>query len=378
MPDGGKRRTIIRPDELTLAVDLLYGAILGGENAGAALDSLAHSMNAASCFFYPKVGAEILPQFPLAATMQPVLDEFVRDGWYLHDLRAQRGWRLAESGRNVVLEQDVSTEEERKRLPYYQEFLRRHRMGWWAGVGFAANGRDWCLAIPRFDDQGAFSREDARVLSVIAPRLGRLLALAEQLGDARASGAIDALTRLRTPALIVDLFGRCLRANDHAERLFDEDFHLSQRRLRAADAESDARLQSLLDGASTPWLGDSSAAPEPVVIRRPGRRPLLVEAVPIRSGFADAFSSAAALVTIADLANRAAPSEKLLGAMFGLTPAEARLAAALTSGATLEQAAEALQIARETARGRLKAVFTKTQTNRQAELMALLARIAGR
>lgn len=379
MSDGGKQRKIIRPDELILAVDALYGAIINGETANLALEALAHSMNSASCFFYPKIGAELLPHFPFSATIQPILEEFVRDGWHLQDLRAQRGWALAERGQHVLLEQDISTAQERQRLPYYQEFLRRHQMGWWAGVCFDANGRDWCLAIPRFDDQGAFSREDARVLSAIAPRLGPLLALAEKLGEARAAGAIDVLTRLQTPALIVDVFGRCLRVNEFAERLFDEDFYLSQRRPRARDADSNARMQTLLDRACAFHVGSVFAdAPEPIVIRRSGSHPLVVEALPVRSSFADAFSSAAALVTITDIASHPAPPEKLLGTMFGLTPAEARFAATLASGAAINEAAETHHITRETARSRLKTVFAKTQTGRQAELIALLSRLARR
>jgi DNA-binding CsgD family transcriptional regulator len=59
-----------------------------------------------------------------------------------------------------------------------------------------------------------------------------------------------------------------------------------------------------------------------------------------------------------------------------LRPAEAKLAALIASGISLEAAAERLGVARDTARNQLKAVFTKTDTHRQAELVALLARVA--
>jgi DNA-binding CsgD family transcriptional regulator len=62
---------------------------------------------------------------------------------------------------------------------------------------------------------------------------------------------------------------------------------------------------------------------------------------------------------------------------FDLTPAEARLAAHLASGATLQAVAERLGISKETARNQLKMVFAKTGTNRQAQLVALLARLPG-
>jgi DNA-binding CsgD family transcriptional regulator len=60
---------------------------------------------------------------------------------------------------------------------------------------------------------------------------------------------------------------------------------------------------------------------------------------------------------------------------FGLTAAEARAAGLIAQGLSPEQAAQQLNIAVETARSQLKAVFSKTGTHRQSELAALLARL---
>jgi DNA-binding CsgD family transcriptional regulator len=65
----------------------------------------------------------------------------------------------------------------------------------------------------------------------------------------------------------------------------------------------------------------------------------------------------------------------LLVKLFGLTSAEAKLASIIAEGVNPEQAAEELGISRETARNQLKAVFAKTATHRQSELVALLARL---
>jgi DNA-binding CsgD family transcriptional regulator len=67
-----------------------------------------------------------------------------------------------------------------------------------------------------------------------------------------------------------------------------------------------------------------------------------------------------------------------LNRLFGLTPAEAGLASRLASGESLASAADALGMAKETARVHLRAVFTKTDTHRQAELVSLLATLARR
>jgi DNA-binding CsgD family transcriptional regulator len=64
-----------------------------------------------------------------------------------------------------------------------------------------------------------------------------------------------------------------------------------------------------------------------------------------------------------------------LSRAFGLSSGEAKLAVALSSGASLQEAADELGIANETARTRLKGVFAKTGVNRQTALIALIARL---
>lgn len=381
MTSGPSRRgsqPVIRPDELDRAVDGLFAAVLGSGDGIEAQEWLARAMNAASFFFYPKDAAPLVPQLPNLEAIRPFITDFVNDGWYLRDPRASRGWPLVDAGRRVVIEHDIASDDERRVSPFHQELLRDHKLPWWAAVAFDVDGHRWCLPIHRSAVQGAFSREEARLLEPLSGRLGTLIGLAQRLGDARANGAMDALTRLRSPAILLDSAGRVLRANEHAERLFDADFGVMNGRLRAGHAASDDALQTLLARASTGlWTPEARTdATGKAIVSRPGRRPLLVETLPIRTGFADAFSGAAALLTITDVAARPAPPERLLAEMFGLTPAEARLAAALATGAPLDDIADAFAIARETARKRLKAVFAKTATSRQAELVALLARLS--
>lgn len=59
-------------------------------------------------------------------------------------------------------------------------------------------------------------------------------------------------------------------------------------------------------------------------------------------------------------------------AAFGLTPAEKRVAHALTEGKTLTQIADGLDVSRTTIAFHLRNIFQKTGTERQAELVALL------
>jgi DNA-binding CsgD family transcriptional regulator len=58
--------------------------------------------------------------------------------------------------------------------------------------------------------------------------------------------------------------------------------------------------------------------------------------------------------------------------MFGLTPAESELVRCLAAGLSLEESAAELRLRLDTVRSRLKVVFQKTNTHRQADLVRLV------
>jgi DNA-binding CsgD family transcriptional regulator len=81
----------------------------------------------------------------------------------------------------------------------------------------------------------------------------------------------------------------------------------------------------------------------------------------------------AGMLSILDLP---VPSEARLKALFDLSGAEARLAQRLARGDSVEEVAQTLSIKMTTARTQLAAIFSKTDTRRQAKLVAILSRVA--
>lgn len=69
------------------------------------------------------------------------------------------------------------------------------------------------------------------------------------------------------------------------------------------------------------------------------------------------------------------PGERMLSVLFGLSPAEARLARGLLMGRTPEEHAQHASVRIATVRTQLHSIYSKTATRRQAELVALLARV---
>ena len=112
-----------------------------------------------------------------------------------------------------------------------------------------------------------------------------------------------------------------------------------------------------------------------MVINRADAPWLLMEAMPVTALGSDIFNEGRALLILTDLTKPAVSDSRLLAIIFGLTPAEAKLAACIASGIGIDAAAAALRIGRETVKSQLKAVFLKTNTRSQPELVALLGRL---
>jgi DNA-binding CsgD family transcriptional regulator len=92
-------------------------------------------------------------------------------------------------------------------------------------------------------------------------------------------------------------------------------------------------------------------------------------------GAGDSNAPHAIVCLIFPLGRRRIASARQLIALFGLSPAEARLARALCHGETLEEYAEAQSVKLPTVKTQLRAVFAKTQTDRQVALVSLISSI---
>jgi DNA-binding CsgD family transcriptional regulator len=156
--------------------------------------------------------------------------------------------------------------------------------------------------------------------------------------------------------------------------MFDEDIRVHNHRLVVRDPFARTLLNQFINRlGAVPDLVE--CAVDPIAIRREGKQPVVVRAVLIHGAGRGPFLGAGALLTLTPIGPREPAPPALLAQAFALTPAEARLAVIIAQGATPERAAGLLGISRQTARNQLKAVFAKTGTHRQSELVALLSRL---
>ena len=220
--------------------------------------------------------------------------------------------------------------------------------------------------------------EDRALLELLAPYVRRAIGLGLRLNERSSNvemllGLFDALA---LGVVLLDDKSRVTFANRSAAEILgaapgvapaDEGFEEQRDRRTAA-------LRALLRSQA---IGTQSAAR--AYTHPDDGRPLQIVSTPLRwpaagAALAARFTSA---LFLGDPGLTARGAVEGLGALYGLTPSEERLAGLLASGSTLADAAEKLSIRMSTARGVLKSVFAKTGTRRQASLVSVILAAPG-
>jgi DNA-binding CsgD family transcriptional regulator len=356
------------------AIEACYDATLTPALWPDALQRLGESVGALSCSLYCHARKQRPVKLPMSSAHERFAEIWLRNQEFAPDPHVDRCGRLYGLGRKFLLEHDVSTEEERLTLPHYQETARPGRREWYAGVGFSVGGNIWCLPAYREAKQGPFTPKEGRYLAGIGPHLARVVRLAERFAATNLATGLSALEQLKCAALLIDERGIAINLNGTAQRLLGDDFNIRAGRPVARDRASNNRLQRLVALALGAERGAETSC-EPAVIARAEAPWLLADTMPVTRFGSDLFNAGRVVLVLTDLTLQSVPDETRLSLVFSLTAAEAKLAKTLASGHGIDAAAASLGVNRETARSQLKAVFAKTNTRRQAELVALVARL---
>lgn len=222
---------------------------------------------------------------------------------------------------------------------------------------------------------------DLRYLNRLLPHMQRSIRLHLQFGalKTRLHGMEAAADQLICGVLLVDRKARILHANRVAEEMMRvaDGVKAHRETLMAAIASETQILHHLIEQVTARRRSLDDMENGLALHRLPPRRPLWVTILPVPEQPGMTFTGlseprAEALVTIHDPEKTPEPSEDTLRQLYGLTPAEARLAQAICKGQGLDEYAARTGISLETARWRLKQIFAKTDTHRQVQLARLL------
>ena len=242
-------------------------------------------------------------------------------------------------------------------------------------VALDGSGPDMRAALGLTPKKGSPVRgaDELAFIQRLVPHLRNGVALSRLVSGFEPS--LDVLDTLTAGLALLDERGHVCAANralrERAERR--DGLRIERGRLEAEGARDRGSLARALADVLRP----AEAIPSGATVRMGDeRRPFVLHTFPVPRreappGWVGPFGAAAG-VWVMDPSTGAPASADVLGAAFGLTPAEARTAAILAEGRAPADVADALAITRNTAREYTKRVLSKAGARRQPELVRRL------
>jgi len=380
--------------ERTLAViQEFYDAAMDETLWPAALKSLASLTGSQAASFWVLDGSENprLPTFICVNFDMRCIEEYLKETAAL-DPTVQ--YLVAHPNQPIVHDGLVISESEKDKHPYYDWHNRnidtRFRMVGQTRVKSAVQAG---VALHRTRKAGRYEPKDIQRFGVLHGHLERALAIGFRIGSLGTMQQVttDWLDQNPAAVLFLDERKRIVFAN-RAARLFESEadgIRFAGDGITLLHKRDNEKLDSLLgqviaqvsaapgstgSANASAGIGDDSNPSGMMRALRPsGKRPYMIHVSPV-SGRRPvmSFSRPAVCVVITDPERHAKLPANRLQVAFGLTEAEARLAALLAEGDEVRTAAGKLGITYGTARTRLAEIFQKTETKRQGDLIRLL------
>jgi DNA-binding CsgD family transcriptional regulator len=233
------------------------------------------------------------------------------------------------------------------------------------------------LGVHRGIGLGPLDENAIHVLERLTPHLVRAMQLIFRHSQLQNQWAIvkATLDMLDYGAFVCDETASILVANESAlaRAEHDDGVRIVNGRLVLRDTTAQGQLRALLRSASE--TRDATNNATGILVPRALRLPLQLIARKVepdrtllRGGDRGLWS-----VMLSDPQETSAPTIRALSLLYGLTPAETRIATMLVAGFTVEQIANEIQISKNTVSTHLKSLFLKTSTARQAELVRLFS-----
>jgi DNA-binding CsgD family transcriptional regulator len=227
-------------------------------------------------------------------------------------------------------------------------------------------------------NSGVFASQELTFLKMLVPHLRRAVEMNRRLEQSvrQVDLSLDILDRFRDALVLVTANATTTYCNKAAEAMFrDQASGLSVVRSRITcerPSDTAALRRSIAEAAGT--AGGAVRQGGTISIEREAHPwPLTLHCLPLTHPLRGILEQQpAALLLMTDPARSFDFSPAALAQLFRFTGAEARLALHLARGETLAEAASQLGVARATLASQLNAIFQKTHTRRQSDLMRLL------
>ncbi len=279
----------------------------------------------------------------------------------------------------VFTEEDLMTPEEWHESPYRVHWCACNDVYHVMAVDISTpDSGSLRFRITRPESSLPFSQDDRELCQFLLPHIRRSLNIRNLLDRSQTLGTLysKAISRLSIATVLIDENGQILEENVFAKEILEsgDGLKVVGGRLEASYPSDNRELRRLIKEAFESKSHEiEGKVPEAMSVTRPSGEVSLgvvVESIP-STAWAEGKGQPAAVVYIRDAVGKSRASNEVAKKLFGLTPAETALSIQLSNGLSLEEAAEALNIRRNTARAHLRAIFSKTGVRRQTELVRI-------
>lgn len=347
--------------------------------------SLGRRFDADSAFLFSSHSDTSPEAILLGQNMDPAIVAEFAGYWYQEDIWAEaaRARGLMHRG-VVVVDEELVSKERLRQSRIYNEFSRRAGMdsmlgsilfdGQEPGAGLPFTNLCWYRPAGR----PPFSQDDKHLLATLLPHLQQGLQLQWQMQRTRLHDLAAGYAGVGAPlaSIVLDWSGRMLSCNARADALLAG----SRPLLRCKDGQLQA-----LGRQSAPTLGDAlarcSATRHAVrlLVREEGSGELFratLNPLPADSEtYAGIFGQPCCLLLIELPRGDMRETLQLVGQLYGLTGAELEVLTGLVNGMSAEQVAELKGRSIATVRSQVRCLLAKTGSERQADLVRLVARL---
>lgn len=287
----------------------------------------------------------------------------------------------------VVADEDLVPREVFERSVMYREFLTGIDIGRMCACQIAAGGPGLpatALSVFRPIGGNPFDRDDQAWLRQLVPHLSRALGVMQRLDTARlhAASALSALDRLSFGVALLNERRQVIHLNPAATTAIGRRDGLAlngQNQLDIPTLDVDApSLPQWLDGIQASDIRQQSHFSKSFLVPRRSmpQRHYALQCSPLPTHAAPAWIAqgevAHFVVFITDPDAAQLPSVDRLRELYGLTPAQARVARTLAGGVSLKHTASELGISEQTVQSHVKEIYAKIRVNRLPDLVRVL------
>lgn len=310
--------------------------------------------------------------------------DYIEGGWSQRDIKANRAMERGYffSG-TPFCDRHVCTDDELRIDPFCARFLIKHGLGWFGAVAVSPDPQIGVLLSIQRDlkKKAQYSDDELDILAHLGRHVEKSLRLSIKLLDAEATNLAvgEALARIDVGVFALDSLGRVLFSNSSGQRLVGDVIELENGHLRIRHEAAQKAFEGEITRTILGGLNKLTIHSKPIIaqsISSDQRYVFYVLPLASAAHLSEEFLTRTKAILLAVEQKIGEPADPtLVRDVFDLTLGEARVAALVGSGVTLDDAAVRLGVAKETVRSLLKGVFRKVGVSRQAELVALLVRM---